>query len=546
MVNYEFLNMKAENEADSASVLFVDAIIDKFESITEKEGYSLYDIADDFYYGKWRDESFRLFKYNKYWHSNFLLDYYDFGLVLSVNLPGYGNKGCVAVYNKNTGEFHRLGLAALVDAGIGRVVSNSYSFMGVGVKDKDKWLKFCEKCGAMCQLNETSKGYVCDMCARDYVVCDYCGKLEAETNAREVYVNDSDVEIWCELCANSNSTYCEYHERDESDEFFESYYVTGYGSVCEDGFNELDAQLCSTCDEYCLPDDGMVCSDGEWRCNSCASEYEDEHGAVHDYYYKPSPSFVEKDGARSSIESVGALYLGIELETDNGDGREFAREIENEFGEYIYCKEDGSLCELGVELVTHPLHESFAYDWDAWDKIRRLALDNGMRSHDAESSCGLHMHINRSFFGEGIAQDYNLAKLLYIFEHYFDELVKFSRRKRSQLEWCRETDEDFNEHDDDDVICCKINSASRDRYQAVNLRNSSTVEIRLWRGTLKVSTIKVTIDFTQALARYVVANDFTDIMRVASFSELMDKVGEYAHDANAMRAYADSRECFNA
>ena len=65
----------------------------------------------------------------------------------------------------------------------------------------------------------------------------------------------------------------------------------------------------------------------------------------------------------------------------------------------------------------------------------QIAKDNGFRSHNT-NTCGYHIHFNRSFFED--KEDECIAKLLYLVEKFWDELVKFSRRDYENLErWQR-------------------------------------------------------------------------------------------------------------
>ena len=57
------------------------------------------------------------------------------------------------------------------------------------------------------------------------------------------------------------------------------------------------------------------------------------------------------------------------------------------------------------------------------------------------------------------------------------------------------------------------NQKSAGRYHAVNLSNKNTVEIRLFRGTLRYKTFIATLQFTATLVRYAKQVTLTDIWR---------------------------------
>ena len=55
-------------------------------------------------------------------------------------------------------------------------------------------------------------------------------------------------------------------------------------------------------------------------------------------------------------------------------------------------------------------------------------------SHQART-CGLHVHVNRTAFGETWEeQDEVIARILFFVENHWNELLRFSRRTRSQME----------------------------------------------------------------------------------------------------------------
>ena len=51
------------------------------------------------------------------------------------------------------------------------------------------------------------------------------------------------------------------------------------------------------------------------------------------------------------------------------------------------------------------------------------------------SSCGLHVHVNRDAFGDSQSeQEEVIARILFFVENHWNELLRFSRRSRSQME----------------------------------------------------------------------------------------------------------------
>ena len=115
----------------------------------------------------------------------------------------------------------------------------------------------------------------------------------------------------------------------------------------------------------------------------------------------------------------------------------------------------------------------------------------GYRSHQA-GTCGLHVHVNRTAFGETTAQqDTCIARVLYFFEKHWEELLKFSRRTPRQLErWAAR----YGYKDSPrDILDHAKKGGGAGRYTCVNLQNDATVEFRMFRGTLKYNTLIATL-----------------------------------------------------
>ena len=58
------------------------------------------------------------------------------------------------------------------------------------------------------------------------------------------------------------------------------------------------------------------------------------------------------------------------------------------------------------------------------------------------------------------------------------------------------------------------------RYTAVNLTNSETVELRLFRGTLKLNTLKATLQFVNHLCEVTLSLHDTDLQDMSWFDFL--------------------------
>lgn len=248
---------------------------------------------------------------------------------------------------------------------------------------------------------------------------------------------------------------------------------------------------------------------------------------IHNYSYKPEPEL----GYKNDRESREHLTFGVELEceprNDGGNVRMDAYELSDRIDEIpggrTYCKSDGSLSN-GVEIVSHPgtlAHHMYVMHWR---QIQRTCEKAGFRSHDAANS-GLHVHVGRAQLGSTDAErDDVTRKVQVLFALYTAELTRFSRRRRSCLEqWAPidrlgVTPDDIRHESSSSRLAAwafthvpAYRSNHNDRYTAVNVTNSATVEIRIFRGTLKRDTLIAAIQLVSNVFEYAMAHDWADI-----------------------------------
>lgn len=248
---------------------------------------------------------------------------------------------------------------------------------------------------------------------------------------------------------------------------------------------------------------------------------------INRYSYKPEPEI----GYKNDRESREHLTFGVELEceprNDGGNVRMDAYELSDRIDEIpggrTYCKSDGSLSN-GVEIVSHPgtlAHHMYVMHWR---QIQRTCEKAGFRSHDAANS-GLHVHVGRAQLGSTDAErDDVTRKVQVLFALYTAELTRFSRRRRSCLEQWAPIDRLGVTPDDIRHVSSGAQLASwasarvpayrsnyNDRYTAVNVTNSATVEIRIFRGTLKRDTLIAAIQLVSNVFEYAMAHDWADI-----------------------------------
>lgn len=314
-------------------------------------------------------------------------------------------------------------------------------------------MRACSICGSLHPVEELAEfddHFLCPSCLHtETMLCLRCGE--------RVWANDNSGDTITPLC-----THC-----------YDHFYTS-----CED------------CGRPILYDDAYYASEDEDeyepRCYHCHCQHSNNK-VIHDYYYKPSVRFFH-----TNRENTPTRFFGLELEIDYaGEDEANARRligIANADADHLYIKHDGSL-DSGMELVSHAMTRDYHETVMPWKEILSAAKDMGYRSHQA-STCGLHVHINRTAFGSTESeQDDSIARVLFFFERHWEELLKFSRRTPRQLKkWADRYG--YKERPKEILDRAKGN---QERYSCVNLCNEATVEFRLFRGSLKYSTLIATI-----------------------------------------------------
>lgn len=277
--------------------------------------------------------------------------------------------------------------------------------------------------------------------------------------------------------------------------------------LCQNCFDRY-YERCSDCNELISRDNAMYRGDTPY-CQECYLALCDKD-VIHDYYFKPTPIFYGN----------GKRFFGVELEIDGaGEDNDNAAEIlhiANAEHPLAYCKHDGSLDE-GFEIVTHPMTLDFHLHSMPWEQIVEEAKRLGYTSHQA-GTCGLHVHVNRTAFGNSeSAQDAAIARVLFFVEKFWDELLKFSRRTQGQLnQWAAR----YGYKDQPKEILDHAKSGRHaGRYTAVNLTNADTVEFRMFRGTLKYNTLIATLELLDCIidAAIYLTDDDLKAMSWSSF-----------------------------
>lgn len=316
------------------------------------------------------------------------------------------------------------------------------------------------------------------------VICSECGAVLTEQTSSVI-----DGEIYCPDCMERLTTTCD---------------CCGRRILRCDAESDGCIMLCRHCYEYsytrcegcgCIVSNdeaNYVDGDDYPYCDECYRKIEEE--PIKSYGYKPEPIFY----------GSGNLFYGVELEIDKGGERgDYAEEIlntANAHNLHLYAKHDGSIDD-GFELVSHPMTLEYHTNTMNWSNVMDMALSLDYRSHQTQT-CGLHIHVNRKAFGNDYdTQEDSISRIVHFVEMHWNELLKFSRRTEANMNrWASRYGISTTAKD----TYKNAKAKHCGRYVAINLENYSTIEFRIFRGTLRYKTFLATLQLVDEICNLAI------------------------------------------
>ena len=264
---------------------------------------------------------------------------------------------------------------------------------------------------------------------------------------------------------------------------------------------------CDQCSSYELSADSRVfegsrycyrCYENNvYECSDCGTEYWDGNShdceedissqLIHEYSYRPRPHFFGE----------GKYHFGFELEVESeGNSRKAgASYVVDRLSPRVYLKNDGSLDE-GFEIVSHPhtLEElQKKFNWETLVGLRK----QGFRSWNT-STCGLHVHVSRTAFGEVL----NRSDITRSQAHEL-RFIKLIYDNQRQIERLAGRTSSYAKFNDKGSLANRVKYGHQDdRYEAVNSQNERTLEVRVFRGSLKPARVLSAVELVHASVEY--------------------------------------------
>jgi len=211
------------------------------------------------------------------------------------------------------------------------------------------------------------------------------------------------------------------------------------------------------------------------------------------------------------------LYMGFELETESdGDHLiEGGRMIVNDMSGNAFLHTDGSL-NRGMEIVTHPGTLDYymnVFPWEPITKLKRM----GFTAWNSDT-CGLHIHVSRSAF----TSETHMWKFIYFIYKNRLKMIQFAGRESARyaafdLEKFLRSNEGWGGNDEAErntiIDYVKGKKRNPERYCAVNMQNSGTMELRFFRPSLTVTTVQGCLQLCDAMYNYTKEITTQDVMQ---------------------------------
>lgn len=445
--------------------------------------------------------------------------------IFKKNGKDYLNKGQIVI-NDITYYFY---ISADVPYFAGLYLPNKEKFIVIAVTAENKGREAteeertllqckCKRCVNCGEVIAKEDGIIVDgdtLCADCYEnllgeeieICDICGCAHFSDNDRMIYIQDEE-QLICDECAERHYFQCSNCGTWTKEPLL----MTDGDYICNECFETGDYYICDDCGDVIDPDTESVIirSDSSVCCEDCASEHTDPNEEyIHEYSYSPRILFNEGEEL-NSYPKKGERYFGLEIETEcTGDITEV---IENE--DYYWATDDSSIqCLQGgcaAEIVTQPT------TFKAWHNYSDTFFDALENNCDTNTSCGLHIHVNR----DSVSDETIEKAILFISKHY-EKVTIFADRLMCNI--CSYAGNNLEHYKDfypnsksvkEEINIVKRGKDNvRHKYLAINTLHKNTYEFRIFNSTVDKDRILAYIEFVEALLEYCSESNFLQIYK---------------------------------
>lgn len=329
-----------------------------------------------------------------------------------------------------------------------------------------------------------------------YDCVDHCNCCDnAVDDLTTVYTREYSRESreYCVSCIERETFKCDDCEDYHSDNLSQYYIQDTNTVICSGCYENNDYFYCSDCDE-CYSDRSANYTDDGIVCDSCYVNHV-KSDRIKDYNYDPLDDLDFLGNPKDN------LYLGLELEVYVSDDlNNTANTVSDLLEGYAILKEDGSISTPGFEIVTAP--SSLAIHRE---KITEFFSNNPDIDTDDSIDIGLHIHISRKPLTQ-----LTIGKMLVFINNPDNQDKIVAIAGRSSNKWAT-------------ISPKKITDIKKQtsRYEAINLQNNDTIEVRIFASTVDPKLILARLEFVHCLTVWIkdqsmlqlTWNNFTDYVR---------------------------------
>ena len=336
--------------------------------------------------------------------------------------------------------------------------------------------KTCSHCGTEAgRLTEADSKLFCPPCLSTlYFLCNTCKDFHVVSSRKIVRAEGGYGKLLCPKCFDETNVLCAH---------------CGYGCKKADSRQFQNQTYCNICYDSmftCVSCQQRLFKDRLYDSGLCQQCWTDERRAINTDHLAKAPL---------EFKGNGPLFYGIELEVECDEKLNrravYAKDILKLFGGFVITKHDGSIKDpatgrvVGFEIVTVPA--SREYQREKWNYF----FDNkpkGLRSFDT-TTCGLHFHVSRIALTQ-----LQIAKMLLFVNHESNQPFITMIAGRGPNNYCKIQSKAYKD--------ARRGCQHQDRYEALNLHNKDTVELRIFRGTTKRESFFKSLEFYDCLIHF--------------------------------------------
>ena len=277
----------------------------------------------------------------------------------------------------------------------------------------------------------------------------------------------------------------------------ERYCIDDHVFVCADCDNlenyEMGGQIyndASVCED-CLNDDYRYsdAQDTYISHEDYDDEMQEENYRNDEYVYDWDFDVADELGFKylPNQDRKTTVTYGIELEVERRRNAydNIAEFVYEEVEDFARLKSDGSLSN-GFEIVTTPC--SYEYQKEKWSKFLKSDLIKQLRGWKTDTA-GLHIHI-----GKKQLKPSEIGKLLIFINSEENTQLIDDIAGRTSYQWAKKHPKKITD---------SLYRTSRDdRYEAVNMSNEHTVELRIFKSNLSHNGFMRVLEFADALVHF--------------------------------------------